>query len=716
MDIAAEHKVYEFDDFRIDVAHLMLYHRGTEIAMVPKAVETLLALIERRGKIVTKDELLEAVWPHTVVEESNLFLYLSLLRKTLGTHKDGGPYVETLRRRGYRFNGDVHLVEEAVEDKNHQLTVNEFEQSRANIQSQSAQLHVVKNWNRNTTESGRISSASSVLPALIPFESSHDLMPAKNELAPDELSTDLEISEGTLKQATRLVSDTEASRRSKLRYVLAVSLVILLAGVFAGSFYWRSSRRIAPTNVDKPIIIAILPFRPLVAADRDESLELGMADALITRFGNSRIVVRSLSSVRNFQSPSQDPIDAGKALEVEAVLESSIQRIGDEIRVNSRLLRVADGSTIWADGFKEKYTEIFGLQDRMATRIAGAIIPQLTSDERSHLEKRYTNNPDALDYYNRGRVNELKLTKEGLLNAIKFFDEATKIDGNYALAFAHEADAYRMLGSGGFASRNEVWPKALVLAQRALEIDGSLAEAHLQIAFYNVVYLRDLTAAEAKFKQVIEMSPYDFQAHLGYAMLLSFTDRHAEAVAEARRARELSPMTPLMFALESQILLRAGHEEEAISQAKKALDFEPNFWVAHLHLGNAYRRQKRYPEATQELENATQLAPESHVPKIALAKLFMLRGDHKGAYAIARELESHRSERFVPLSSLAAIYSGLGNKDRALELLEKAVEERELPSFSFQENETLFNNLRSEPRYRDILRRLNLDTSRAPSS
>ena len=117
MENGSEHRVYEFDDFRIDVAHLMLYHRGAEIPMVPKAVKTLLALIERRGKIVTKDELLEAVWPDTVVEESNLFLYLSHLRKTLGTQKGGRPYVETLRRRGYRFNGEVHLVEEAVEDK-----------------------------------------------------------------------------------------------------------------------------------------------------------------------------------------------------------------------------------------------------------------------------------------------------------------------------------------------------------------------------------------------------------------------------------------------------------------------------------------------------------------------------------------------------------------------------------------------------------------------
>jgi TolB-like protein/DNA-binding winged helix-turn-helix (wHTH) protein/Tfp pilus assembly protein PilF len=714
MDIAAEHKVYEFDDFRIDVAHLMLYRRGAEIPLVPKAVETLLALIERRGKIVSKDELLEAVWPDTVVEESNLFLYLSHLRKTLGTHKDGSPYVETLRRRGYRFNGDVHLVEESVEDKNYELRVDEFEQSRANIQSQAVRLHVVKNWNRNTTESEKISSASSALPALIPFESSHDPTPSKNELAPDELSTDLEVSEGTLKQATRLVSETGGSRRSKLRYVLAVWLVILVAAVFAGSFYWRS-RHVAATKVAKPNSIAILPFRPLVDQNRDEALELGMADTLITRLGNNKaITVRPLSSVRNFQGPDRDAINAGKALGVEAVLDSSIQRSGDRIRVNVTLIKVADGATLWADTFDKTFTDIFVVQDSIATSIVNALALNLNSEERTRLVKRYTSNPDALDYYNRGRVNELKITKEGLLKAIDFFDRAIKADPNYALAYAHKADAYRALGISGFANNNEVLPKVLELAQRALEIDGSLAEAHLQVAMYDYFYLRDLTAAEAKFKQVIEMNPYDFQAHLGLAWVLLSTKRQEEAVAEARRARESSPMTPLAFALESQILLRTGHVDEAILEAQKALDFEPNFWVAHLHLGTAYASQKQYDQATAEYEKAIHLAPETFIPKIALARLFILRGDHKGAYAIARELESHRSERFIKLSSLAAIYSGLGNKDRALDLLEKAVEERELLFFGFQD-ETLFDNLRSEPRYRDILRRLNLDTSRAPS-
>jgi len=711
MDIAAEHKVYEFDDFRIDVAHLMLYHRGAEIPLVPKAVETLLALIEHRGKILSKDELLEAVWPDTVVEESNLFLYLSLLRKTLGTHKDGSPYVETLRRRGYRFNGDVHLIEEEIEDKQYAGVVENHGQSRTNIQSQSGRLYVVKDWERKT-ESREASYTSSAVPALKPVESAKGLLPAENESMPVEVSAATQRSAAPLQHANvpgaELPAKAVGFKRPKIRYVIAVSLgVILLGVVVAGSYYWRS-RRATATNAS-PRTIAILPFRPLVDQNRDEALELGMADTLITRLGNnSAITVRPLSSVRNFQGPDRDAINAGKLLGVEAVLDPSIQRSGDRIRVNVTLIKVADGATLWADTFDKTFTDIFVVQDSIATSIVNALALNLNSEERTRLVKRYTSNPDALDYYNRGRVNELKITKEGLLKAIDFFDQAIKADPNYALAYAHKADAYRILGMSGFANYNDVLPKVLELAQRALEIDGSLAEAHLQVAWYDYVYLRNLTVAETEFKRVIEMSPSDFQAHLAYALLLSFTNRHQEAVAEARRARELSPMTPLMFALESQILLRAGHEEEAILQAKKALDFEPNFWVAHLYLGSAYASQNQYDQATAEYEKAIQLAPETFFPKTALARLLVRTGDHKKAYAIVRELESRRSERFVPLSQLAAIYNGLGNKDRALDLLEKAVEERELPRLNLRE-QPLFDNLRSEPRFQNILKRMNVD-------
>jgi TolB-like protein/Flp pilus assembly protein TadD len=488
--------------------------------------------------------------------------------------------------------------------------------------------------------------------------------------------------------------------------VLAGSLVILLAGVLAGSFYWRS-RRVVPTSIDRPKTIAILPFRPLVNDNRDEALELGMADMLITRLGTT-LIVRPLSSVQRFQNSNQDPISAGRALEVEAVLEGSIQRIGDDLRVNARLLRVADGTMIWSETFDDKYTNILDLQSTMATRIGGALRPHLTIAERTQVEKRYTSNPEAYDYYYRGRANHLKTTKEGLLKAIDFYDEAIKLDPNYALAYAHKADAYRVLFFAGFARDTEVLPQAQLSTQKALAIDESLAEALVQDAWLGHLYKKDWTSAETKFKPAIALSPNDFEAHLGYAALLSNTKRHEEAVDEARRARELSPMTPFLFARESQILLNAGKEEEAVLQAQKGLEIDQNFWVAHLHLGLAYDRQKRYDEAIAELEKATRLAPESWVPEMALAKSLIWKGDRKKAYAIVREWESRRSERFVPLSLLAPIYSGLGNKDKALDLLEKAAEEGERPSPRMLDD-SLFDNLRSEPRFQDILKRMNLD-------
>src|SRR5262245_21425325 len=286
MNKISAHRVYEFDHFRVDVDHLMLSHQGKEISLVPKAVETLIVLIERRGKIVSKDELLEAVWPDAVVEESNLFLYLSVLRKTLGNQKDGRPYVETLRRRGYRFNGDVHPVREELERERYAKVVDEFKQSGGNKITPSGQVYFVKDWERKT-ESGTTSSKSSAVPALKPVASSNDLMRADNQSVLAALSPTAEISEGPLEHTTAastgLPGKTEDHKRPRIRYVLGVSLgAILLSVVVAGSFYWRN-RRVTATNIGPPKTIAILPFRPLVNENRNEALELGMADTLITR-------------------------------------------------------------------------------------------------------------------------------------------------------------------------------------------------------------------------------------------------------------------------------------------------------------------------------------------------------------------------------------------------------------------------------------------------
>lgn len=634
MDKSAEQRVYEFDDFRLDAGHLMLYRDGAEISLVPKAVRTLLVLVERRGEIISKEELIGAVWPDTVVEESNLFSYLTQLRKTLGDQKNGHPYIETLRRRGYRFNGDVRLT------------------------------------CRETAP-----------------------LPSENFVATPGDS----------------ITHEKNTKAPKLRYVLVISVgAIFAAALFTASFYWRSGLA-KRTDPGEPKAVAVLPFKPLVAENHDEVLELGMADTLITLLGNNRkMLVRPLSSVRDLGNLDQDPVTAGKALNVDYVLEGSLQRYGDRISANVRLIKVADGTGVWADTFNEPYTNIFNVQKTIATQIADALNFHLTGDEIAQLEKRSTNSTEAYDYYLRGRYNVFKITQENMRQGIAFYEKAVTADPNYALAYAGMADAYRRLASAGFARPKEVCPKAREFATKALELDGSLAEAYIALGWIDFMYDWDWDAAEAKLKRAIDLSPNNPDAHFAYAHFLSDAGRHDEAVNEIRRARMLGQTTLITYAVESMILNAAGREDEAILPAKKTLDFDRNFWPARLQLGIAYYRQKRYGDAITELEKANELAPQAYQAMSSLGLVYAAMGDKKRAYAILNEMEHPTNGRYFPFHKLAIIYNALGQKEKALNLVERALEEHETHLVDIR-SEKSWDNQRSEPRYRELLKKMNLE-------
>jgi DNA-binding winged helix-turn-helix (wHTH) protein/TolB-like protein len=706
MENDPQHKVYSFDDFRIDASHRMLYRRDEEIPMVPKAVETLLALIERRGKIVSKDELLAAVWPDTVVEESNLFLYLSLLRKTLGTQKDGKPYVETLRRRGYRFNGEVHLVRQEVESELDASAEDRFVQSRAKTIAKSGEIYFVKDWGRKT-ESRENSAASAAAPALKPIESPSNLMTAENESGLDELSPVAEIAERPLDDSGVASAEpprkAEHPKRFRTSYLIAASLVaILLSVVVASSFYWRSRKATVIANVNGPRTIAILPFRSVVAADRDEAWELGIAEQLITRLSN-KMIVRPLSSVLYFNAPDQDPLEAGKTLNVELVLDSSYQRSDDRLLVNFRLLKVGDGTVVSSDTVTARSTDMFDLQNEIATKIASTLALKLTTDATT-FAKRYTNNAEALDYYNTARYNELKITEEGLRQAIVFYKKAVNADPRFALAYAHMADAYRRLFVTGFDRQDDVAQQNIrTLAAKAFELDDSLPEAHIQLAYADQI-AENRISAESNFRKAIALGPYDSEAHIGFAYLLLKTGRQEDAINEARLARELAPRTPIVLALESQILLEAGHADEAILHAKKTLDFEPNFWVAHFHLGRAYASQMRNAEAIEEFEKARQLAPGSRLTQMELAYAYAQVGNSEKTFDTLDQMKRRFEGEKILFVHLARIYNALGQKNKALDLLEEALEAHEKLQGIKQGKR--WDNLRSEPRFIDLLRRM----------
>ena len=497
-------------------------------------------------------------------------------------------------------------------------------------------------------------------------------------------------------------------RATEFRFVfVALAVAILFAVPITLSFFWPAAG--SPVDDRSPQSIAILPFRPLIAENRDEALELGMADTLISRLGSAReIVVRPLSSVRSFGNLDQDAIQAGRVLDVDSVLDGNIQRWGEKIRVNVRLVRVADGSVLWTETFDEKYTDIFVVQDAISNRVAAALAWRLSGDERTDLERRYTNSAQAYTFYIRGRYYVYKITEPDIRKGIVFYEQAIQADPNYAPAYAGMADAYRTLSIAAFVSAKAACPQAKAFATKARELDGSLAEPHIVLGWTSFLCEWDWGTAEKELQTAIKLRPNNSEAHRAYAHMLSNFGRHDEAIAEIKRAADLAPMTLITLALESQFLFYAGRDDEAIVQANRTMDFDPDFWVAHNILGRVYTDQMRFPEAIVELTRAKELSGASTEPMMNLGYALAAAGKSEQAREMLQNLESSSKEEFVPFYNFAMIHNSLGETGEALTMLERSLEEREV-QLSFIRIDKRWDNLRSEPRFVELMKRMNFD-------
>jgi DNA-binding winged helix-turn-helix (wHTH) protein/TolB-like protein len=392
-------KIFEFGPFRLDTAERVLLRDGQPVPLTLKSFEVLLLLVENSGHIVEKNELMNRVWAGSFVEEGNLKVTVSMLRKALEDTNGGKLYIETVPRRGYRFVAGIKdLTAESLDLVMHERT------------RETVTVH----------EEGIV---------------------------------------------------TDQSRSSRLPLLLAGALLIIL-GIVGGFFLLRNrTQSLAPTASAAPIkSIAVLPFKPLDVNGRDESLELGMADTLITRLSRLKeVVVRPTSAVRKYAGLEQDAIAAGREQRVDAVVDGSLQRSGDRLRVTVRFLRVADGQTLWTDRFDENFTDIFAVQDRVSERVAGLLVVQLTEQEQILLTKRNTDNPQAYELYLKG--NYSSGTEERLKKNIEFFQRAIKLDPGYAVAYAGVANTYLQLGGPrGFLAPHETFPKAKEAVMKALEL------------------------------------------------------------------------------------------------------------------------------------------------------------------------------------------------------------------------------------------------------
>ena len=487
-----------------------------------------------------------------------------------------------------------------------------------------------------------------------------------------------------------------ADRRVLL--VAAVALVIL--GGVVGIYFWRRS----PLNTTTTRTIAVLPFRSLVAEGRDEALELGMADALISKLSEAdEITVRPLSAVRRYDSPDQDSVTAGRQLNVEAVLDGSLQTSGDRIRVMARLVRVSDGKQLWASQVEEKYTDIFRVQDSISERVATALKIRLTNKEN----RRSTANFEAYELYMKGRFHALRLTRAETDKAVAYFQQAIELDRNYSLPYLGLANAYIPMALTSGLPSAEVIPKAKEATLRAVEIDPGNSEGYETLGLISFWYEWDWQAAEKYYQRALDLDPKNAETHYGYAHLLSNSGRDDAALAEIQLARELDPLSLRINALEGQILFFAKDYDNALDRLNKTIDLDPRFWLSHLFISRVYTEKGMHSEAVAEAKKAAELSgnSQSHAYRAyALAKW----GKLTEAHAVLAELLKSATETYVPPYNIALACAAVGEREKALEYLEKGFAERDV-RMVFLKVEPQWDALRSERRFVELIKRMRIE-------
>jgi TolB-like protein/Tfp pilus assembly protein PilF len=454
----------------------------------------------------------------------------------------------------------------------------------------------------------------------------------------------------------------------------------------------------------------VLPFKPLVASNRDEALELGMADTLINKLSAMQAVsVRPITAVRKYTSVEQDAVAAGREQKVDMVLDGSIQKAAGKVRVTVRLLQVADGRQLWTESFEEKFTDIFALQDRVSEKVVGLLAVKLTGQEEILLTKSYTRDPEAYQLYLKGRYQLNRLTDDGFRKGLTYFQEAIEKDRNYALAYVGLANAYNMLGGYDVLPPKEVYPKAKEAATKALELDDTLAEAHAALGEVKLSYDWDFSGAGQQLRRALEINPSNSNAHKISALYLSAMARFDEALNEMKRAQELDPLSLELVAGMGEVLYHQRQYDAAIAQYQKALEMDVNSGFTYWAMGRTLTAKGRYDEAIPLLQKSIPLSGDSPDEPAELARTYALAGNREEAFKMLSDLNRLSERKHVSPSVIAALYGALGDKEQAFAQLNKALDMRDF-ILVLLNVEPMFDPLRDDPRFNELVKRVGLQT------
>jgi DNA-binding winged helix-turn-helix (wHTH) protein/TolB-like protein/tetratricopeptide (TPR) repeat protein len=640
-------RVFEFAGYRIDEERRVLLRGDDPVPLTSRVFETLLTLVKNSGRLLTKEELMREVWGSAHVEEGNLTVNVSVLRKALDETPDQHRFIVTVPGRGYKFIGDVR---------------------------------------EPASPAARPETARVESPAAAPAS------PAQGSLTP------------TL---SRRASPPPRSRAFPFGKALAAgAIVAVTAAAYVAALAQRRSveREAAPASSARRTI-AILPFSPLDGREDDRFLGLGMADAIITKLSGIRhFVVRPTSAVTKYAESPRSSLDAGREQRVDAVLEGSIQRADGKVRVSARLLDVADGAAIWA--FQDEVPAgggLFPLQDAISEKIADALTVRLTDVERRSIRKHYTEDPVAFENYVEGRYWWNQRTPAGLRKAIALFDRAVARDPGYAPAWAGLADCYSLAVWYVPMPASEAVPKLTEAANRAVALDPGLAEAHLGMG--NVYSFRwEWNAARRELERAIELNPGYATARHWHALHLALVGEFDEAIREAQRARELDPLSPSINTDLGWVYYLAHRGPEAIAAYRSTLAMDPDFSLAHFDLALVLSEEGKSSEAIAEMEKASDRGSDYLA---GLGYVYGRAGLRPEALRALAKLKALSRTHYVPPYHFAWIYTGLGDRDRAIGELEEVYREHTQHVVDFK-TVPMFDPLRSDPRYQDLLKRVGL--------
>jgi TolB-like protein/DNA-binding winged helix-turn-helix (wHTH) protein/Tfp pilus assembly protein PilF len=499
-----------------------------------------------------------------------------------------------------------------------------------------------------------------------------------------------------------------STRRTPWKWIVGASLGALALLLFASNAGQLRTRIFAGSRPPEIHSLAVLPLSNLSGDPEQEYFADGMTDELITnlaQIGALRVISRT--SVMHYKGTTKTLPQIARELNADAVLEGSVQRSGDQVRIRAQLIYAATDRHLWAESYEGSLRDVLDLQNKVATEIARKIKIQVTPEENTRLAIARPVDLEAHEAYLKGRYYLNQRTEKGFQQSVRYFNEATQKDSNYPLGYAGLADSYILLGEYSLLPAKEAFAKARTAATKALELDDSLAEAHNALAAVKVDYDWDWPGAEREFRRAIELNPGYATAHQWYAELLSQIGRHEEALAEIKLAEQLDPFSLIINVVHGDALRSAGQYDLAIEQLQKTLEIDPNFAHAHFHLGMTYLLKVAFADAIAEFQKAVSLSPNVTDYKGGLGYAYAVAGDRAEARKLLEELKARSKQSYVPWFYIAGIYAGLGEKDQAIANLEKAYEQHE-QGLAVMKREPMFDPLRSDARFKELLRRMNL--------